>query len=53
MAVADIFDALTTARPYKDPWPVDKVLQMLKKDAGVKLDEKCVEALEKLVAAEQ
>ncbi len=51
VAVADIFDALTTARPYKDPWPVDKVLRILKEDAGVKLDKKCVEALEKVITA--
>ena len=51
MAVADIFDALTTARPYKDPWPADKVLRMLREDAGVKLDAKCVEALEKVITA--
>lgn len=30
VAVADVFDALTSARPYKAPWPVEKALDLLK-----------------------
>ncbi len=29
-AVADVFDALTSARPYKAPWRVEKALDLLK-----------------------
>jgi HD-GYP domain-containing protein (c-di-GMP phosphodiesterase class II) len=45
VAVADVFDALTTSRPYKEAWSNDKAFDMLKKLAGEKLDKDCVEAL--------
>ena len=38
VAIADVFDALTTARPYKEAWPVDKALEVLEKDAGSHFD---------------
>ncbi len=45
VAVADIFDALTSKRPYKRAWSNDAALEMLKKLAGEKLDQDCVDAL--------
>ena len=36
--VADIFDALTTPRPYKSPWPVDQALDWLRGSSGVTVD---------------
>lgn len=50
VAVADIFDALTTKRPYKEPWPVQKANDELNRlvSAG-KLDGHCVAALEHAV----
>ncbi len=47
VAVADVFDALTSQRPYKEPWPVAAAVVELRRmlDAG-KLDAKCVHALE-------
>jgi len=45
VAVADVFDALTTSRPYKEAWSNDASFDMLKKLAGEKLDRDCVEAL--------
>ncbi|MGQ9655276.1 MAG: HD-GYP domain-containing protein, partial [Thermodesulfobacteriota bacterium] len=48
VAVADIFDALTARRPYRDPDPDDVVLAMLKKDVeACKLDQEAVEGLER------
>lgn len=38
VAIADVFDALTTARPYKDPWPLDKVEALLQREAGHHFD---------------
>lgn len=38
VAVADVFDALSVKRPYKDPWPHDKVVQTLRESAGSHLD---------------
>jgi HD-GYP domain-containing protein (c-di-GMP phosphodiesterase class II) len=45
LAVADIFDALHAKRPYRDGIPLEKVFEMLRKDAPHALDLPCVEAL--------
>jgi HD-GYP domain-containing protein (c-di-GMP phosphodiesterase class II) len=45
VAVADIFDALTSRRPYKQAWSNDDAFAMLRKLAGTKLDSHCVSAL--------
>jgi HD-GYP domain-containing protein (c-di-GMP phosphodiesterase class II) len=42
VAVADIFDALTSQRPYKEAWSNERAFDMLKKLVGSKLDEDCV-----------
>jgi len=34
VAIADVFDALTSKRPYKEPWPVEKAFNLLKEEAG-------------------
>ena len=43
--MADVFDALTSRRPYKEAWSIDDAFQELRKLAGSKLDADCVEAL--------
>ncbi|MDH5517464.1 MAG: HD domain-containing protein [Gammaproteobacteria bacterium] len=45
VAVADIFDALTSARPYKEAWSNERAITTLKKLAGETLDHDCVNAL--------
>ncbi len=45
LAVADIFDALHAKRPYRDGMPLEKVFEILRKDAPHALDLPCVEAL--------
>lgn len=45
VAVADIFDALTSRRPYKPAWSNDDAFALLRQLAGSKLDEHCVNAL--------
>lgn len=37
-AIADVFDALTSRRPYKEPMPYDKAMGILQKDAGTHFD---------------
>ena len=37
-AIADIFDALTSVRPYKKAWSVDEALDLIQKEAGEALD---------------
>jgi HD-GYP domain-containing protein (c-di-GMP phosphodiesterase class II) len=45
VAVADVFDALTSRRPYKDAWTNDEAFAALQRLAGEKLDGDCVAAL--------
>ena len=45
MAVADVFDALTSKRPYKDAWTNAAAFNTLEKLAGESLDAICVAAL--------
>ena len=45
VAVADVFDALTSKRPYKPAWSNDKAFATMKSMAGIKLDARCVEVL--------
>jgi len=41
--ICDVFDALISRRPYKDPWPVDEALAEIKKGSGVFFDPELVE----------
>lgn len=43
MAVADVFDALTSPRVYKPGFPLEKALQIIRDGAGVQFDPKIVE----------
>ena len=45
VAVADVFDALTSRRAYKEAWSNERAFEALKELAGQKLDSKCVDAL--------
>ena len=44
MAIADVFDALSSKRVYKDAMPFEKAVSIIKEDAGTHFDPKCVEA---------
>jgi len=45
VAVADIFDALTSVRPYKKAWSNEEAINKLNELAGEVLDKNCVNAL--------
>jgi putative two-component system response regulator len=49
VAVADVFDALSMRRPYKEPWPLDRVLDSLRSSTGSHLDERAVSALMRIL----
>ncbi len=44
IAVADVFDALVSRRSYKEPFSIDKALEIIKKDAGSHFDPYIVQA---------
>jgi len=47
IAVADVLDALTSHRPYKDSWPLeDAIAELQRLVAAGKLDHRCVDAIE-------
>ena len=45
VAIADVFDALTSVRPYKKAWPVEQAASHLRDGSGGHFDPACVEAL--------
>ena len=50
LAVADVFEALTAERPYRDAMTIDEALDILGRDAGLRLCAVCLGALERTVA---
>jgi putative two-component system response regulator len=44
VAVADVFDALSSARPYKEAFPVDKCLRILEDGRGKHFDPRVLDA---------
>jgi HD-GYP domain-containing protein (c-di-GMP phosphodiesterase class II) len=48
-AVVDVWDALTSDRPYRNAWSVEKTLQYIEDNAGVLFDPKVVKAFLKLL----
>jgi len=42
VAVADAFDALTSTRPYKQAWPVEEAVALLRREAGRQFDPRLV-----------
>jgi hypothetical protein len=47
VAVADVFDALTSRRPYKEPYEIERAVEIIEKDGGKHFDPKVVQAFKK------
>lgn len=45
VAIADVFDALTSIRPYKDAWSIDKALDYVRDESGKHFDPDLVSAM--------
>jgi len=45
LVVADIYDALSARRPYRDAMPIEEVFSIMQAEAVQKLDPRCLEAL--------
>ncbi|MCW9033122.1 MAG: response regulator [Rhodospirillales bacterium] len=41
-SICDVFDALTSERPYKKAWPVEKAIGLIKEETGKQFDPKLV-----------
>ncbi|MBF0095254.1 MAG: response regulator [Alphaproteobacteria bacterium] len=48
-AVSDVFDALTSERPYKKAWPVEKAVALLNEEAGRHFDPALIETFNLLL----
>jgi HD-GYP domain-containing protein (c-di-GMP phosphodiesterase class II) len=53
LSVCDIYDALISARVYRDAWSHEEALELLRRESGSTLDERCVEALERVLEHER
>jgi len=47
VAISDVFDALTSERPYKKAWPIEDAVAEIKKCSGAHFDPEVVAAFEK------
>lgn len=45
VAIADVFDALTSVRPYKEAWSIDKALEYVRDESGKHFDPELVSAM--------
>lgn len=43
-ALCDVFDALTSRRPYKEPWPIEKAMEEIERLAGAAFDPALVDS---------
>ena len=53
LTVADVYDALTADRVYREAWPIERALALLDEDTGSAFDALCVGALKAVVAPRQ
>lgn len=51
LAVADVFDAMTSGRSYRPAWPAAAVVAHLQEEAGRLYDARCVAAVREMAAA--
>jgi HD-GYP domain-containing protein (c-di-GMP phosphodiesterase class II) len=52
LAVCDVYDALISKRVYRDAWSQETAIDSLRAEAGTAFDERCVEALARVVGRE-
>jgi HD-GYP domain-containing protein (c-di-GMP phosphodiesterase class II) len=50
--IADVYDALTSNRPYRSAWPKEKVLHHIQELSGTHFEPRVVEAFLKMVGEE-
>jgi hemerythrin-like metal-binding protein len=50
-ALADVFDALTSRRPYKTPWPQQEAIELIRQQSGSQFDPVVTEAFLDVIEA--
>lgn len=50
-ALADVFDALGSKRCYKDAWPIEKIIEIIKEERGEQFEPKLVDLFEENIDA--
>ncbi len=53
LAVCDVYDALRSARVYREAWSHERAMNLLRTSAGTEFDARCVDALERVLGREQ
>lgn len=53
VALVDVYDALTSKRPYKLPWPHEKAVDLIRQESGRHFDPKVVDAFLRFDEAKQ
>lgn len=48
-ALCDVFDALTSERPYKEAWPIDKAMDHIRSQSGSHFDPHLVRVFEEIL----
>lgn len=48
-AIADVFDALSMKRPYKEPWPLDRVMANLYEQSGRHFEPRLIEIFDSIL----
>ena len=49
VALADVFDALTSVRPYKDAWSISKAMEFIHSEKNKHFDPQLVEIFEQQI----
>jgi putative nucleotidyltransferase with HDIG domain len=52
VAVADVWDAVTSTRSYRSAWPVDRALEIMREGRGTQFDARCLDEFLRLLEDE-
>jgi putative nucleotidyltransferase with HDIG domain len=53
LGVCDVYDALVSKRVYRNAWSHERALALVREGVGTQFDVRCVDALERVLAAER
>ncbi len=53
LAVCDVYDALVSNRVYREAFTHERAMDILREEAGAKLDRRCIAALARILGAER